>query len=78
MKVNKVRGVTLGGVSNNMRMDSVCRSLQYQIVNAQKEFQNISCDQDMLPEEKAKKRQQLQQKIDRLKLRLKQRQSRLF
>ena len=78
MKVNKVRGVTLRGVSNNMRMDSVCRSLQYRIVNARKEFQDLSRDQDMLPEEKAKKRQQLQREIDQLNFRLKQRQSRLF
>ena len=52
--VNNVQSV---GGNMNMQSDSVSKSIQDQIVNAQKQLQELGANKDMTPEEKMKKRQ---------------------
>lgn len=63
-----------GGVGGGMQMDSVSRSIQKQIENAQKQLQELSSNQDMPLEEKMKKRQEIQQEITSLNQQLRQHQ----
>ncbi|MDE7351952.1 MAG: FlxA-like family protein [Acetatifactor sp.] len=69
--VNNVQSV---GGSMNMQSDSVSKSIQDQIVNAQKQLQELGANKDMTPEEKMKKRQEIQQEINNLNQQLRQRQ----
>lgn len=54
--------------------DSFSQNIQRQIANAQKELQELSSKEDMTPEEKMKKRQEIQQQISDLNAQLRQHQ----
>lgn len=69
--VNTVQSV---GGNMNMQSDSVSKSIQDQIVNAQKQLQELGANKDMTPEEKMKKRQEIQQEINNLNQQLRQHQ----
>lgn len=58
----------------NMQSDSVSKSIQDQIMNAQKQLQELGADKDMTPEEKMKRRQEIQQEINNLNQQLRQHQ----
>lgn len=71
------------GVSNNvqsvrtnmnMQSDSVSKGIQDQIVNAQKQLQELGANKDMTPDEKMKRRQEIQQEINNLNQQLRQHQ----
>lgn len=62
------------GVNNNTQVDTVSKNLQNQIANAQKSLQDLSSDEKMTPEEKMKKRQEIQQEIASLNQQLRQHQ----
>lgn len=73
----------ISGVSGNMQtghsggatqMDAVSRSIQKQIENARKQLQELSSNEDMTPEEKIKKKQEIQQEIATLNQQLRQHQ----
>lgn len=58
----------------NIQADSVSKSIENQIAQAQKELQELSSNEDMTAEEKMKKRQEIQQKINTLNQQLRQHQ----
>lgn len=58
----------------NMAEDSVSRNIQKQIENEQKKLQDLASDEKMTPEEKMKKRQEIQQEIASLTQQLRQHQ----
>lgn len=58
----------------NMRSDSVSKGIQDQIMNAQKQLQELGANKDMTPEEKMKRRQEIQQEINSLNQQLRQHQ----
>ncbi len=71
------------GVSNNvqsvranmnMQSDSVSKGIQDQIANAQKQLQELGANKDMTPDEKMKRRQEIQQEINNLNQQLRQHQ----
>ncbi len=64
----------LAGATPSMPNDSVSKSIQNQIANAQKQLQEIGADKNMTPEDKAKRRQEIQQEIANLNQQLQQRQ----
>lgn len=77
--------MTIGGITNassgvqrgaglNPQADSVSRSLQNQIAQAQKELRELSSDDSMTAEEKMKKKQEIQQEIANLNQQLRQHQ----
>lgn len=68
---NRVQSVR---ANMNMQADSVSKSIQDQIVNAQKQLQELSADKDMTAEEKMKRRQEIQQEINNLNQQLRQHQ----
>lgn len=78
MTINGISGmnnnIQAGGSGINMQTDSVSRSIQNQIANAQKQLQELSSNEDMTPEEKMKKRQEIQQEITTLNQQLRQHQ----
>lgn len=57
--------------------DAACKAIQKQIRNKQQELQKISENPNLSPEEKAKKRQAIQQEISNLNLQLRQHQMEL-
>lgn len=57
-----------------VQQDSFSKNIQDQITNAQKQLQEISANQDLTPEEKMKKRQEIQQEITNLNQQLRQHQ----
>lgn len=59
---------------SNMQADPVSKNLQNQIANAQQKLQSLSSDEKMTPEEKMKKRQEIQQEITSLNQQLRQHQ----
>lgn len=59
---------------SNMQVDPVSKNLQNQIANAQQKLQSLSSDEKMTPEEKMKKRQEIQQEITSLNQQLRQHQ----
>lgn len=67
----KVQARPLGG---NQQEDSLSKSIQQQIANARERLQGLSENQDMTPEAKMKKRQELQQEITSLEQQLRQHQ----
>lgn len=62
------------GQAGLQQTDSVSRDIQKQIANKQKELQNLSSDQHITMEEKAKKRQELLKEISDLQNQLRQHQ----
>lgn len=62
------------GFGANMQKDPVSKSIQNQIENKQKELQELASDDKMTPEEKMKKRQEIQQEINILNQELRQHQ----
>lgn len=61
-----------GGNLHNLQNDSVTKNIQNQIRNAQKQLQEIGADKNMTPDEKVKKRQEIQQEIATLNQQLQQ------
>ncbi len=78
MKINGLNGTNspMGGM-NMKATDSVSKSIQNQIANAQKQLQDISANKDMSIEEKMKKRQEILQEITDLNNQLRQHQMEL-
>lgn len=80
MRIESMSGtgsMAAGGIGINMTSDSVSKNIQNQIAAAQKELQELSADQEMKPEEKMKKKQELQQEISSLNQQLRQHQMEL-
>ena len=50
--------------------DAYSRNIQNQIVNAQKQLQELSSDEEMTLEEKMKKKQEIQQQISNMNMQL--------
>lgn len=67
-------GVQAGKPSMQMQTDPVSKNIQNQIANAQKQLQEVSASQEMTPEQKMKKRQEIQQEITSLNQQLRQHQ----
>lgn len=61
-------------LNRNMATDSFTKNIQNQIANAQKQLQELSANETMNPEEKMKKRQEIQQQITDLNNQLRQHQ----
>lgn len=76
MTVNGISGVSMqaGQMGMGQANDPYSRQIKQQIADAQKRLQELSSNQDMTPEEKAKKRQELQKEISDLNMQLKQHQ----
>lgn len=74
MTVGSVDGTSFQGANNSVQTDSVSKNIQKQIANAQKRLQELSSKKDMTPEEKMKKRQEIQQEINGLNQQLRQHQ----
>lgn len=85
MTIGGVNGAGLSGVNNgtagaagmNAASDPVSRNIQKQIENYQKKLQDLSSDENLSPEEKIKKRQEIQQEIASLTQQLRQHQMEL-
>ena len=78
MQINGVNGAGMQS-GNSMTgigqgTDAYSRQLQKQISYAQKKLQDISSDENLSPEEKMKKRQEIQQEINDLNIQLRQHQ----
>ncbi len=63
-----------GHTMMNMQTDAVSKNIQNQIAKIQKQMQELSSNETMTPEEKMKKRQELQQQINDLNMQLRQHQ----
>ncbi|MCD7726013.1 MAG: FlxA-like family protein [Clostridiales bacterium] len=75
MNITSINGVNTGIQQGmNMQTDSVTKSIQNQIADAQKELQDLSADAEMSIEDKMKKRQEIQQEIVNLNQQLRQHQ----
>lgn len=76
MNINSINGVNTqtGQMGMNQAVDSYSRNIRNQIANAQKQLQELSSNQDMTLEEKMKKQQEIQQKINDLNAQLRQHQ----
>ena len=76
MNVNGINGLNAqaGQMGMNQAADSYSKNIQNQIANAQKQLQELSSNQDMTLEEKMKKQQEIQQKINDLNMQLRQHQ----
>lgn len=77
MAIGNVTGSNYGmdaGVGRNMQEDSVSKGIQKQIENAQKKLQDLSSNEEMTPEDKMKKRQEIQKEITSLNQQLRQHQ----
>ena len=61
-------------INKSIEMDSVSKSINNQIANAQKQLQELSENKDMSMEEKMKKRQEIQRQITDLNTQLRQHQ----
>ena len=78
MQINGVNGAgmqsgnSITGIGQGT--DAYSRQLQKQISDAQKKLQDISSDENLSPEEKMKKRQEIQQEINDLNIQLRQHQ----
>ena len=77
MRMNGLNGANtqVGGMNMVQATDAVSKNIQKQIVNAQKQLQELSANKDMSMEEKMKKRQEIQQKITDLNNQLRQHQT---
>lgn len=67
-------GAQAGRSGMQMQTDPVSKNIQNQIANAQQQLQEISASQEMTPEQKMKKRQEIQQEINSLNQQLRQHQ----
>ena len=67
-------GVQAGYSGMGMQTDSVSRNIQNQITSAQEKLQALNSNEDMTPEEKMKKKQEIQQEITSLNQQLRQHQ----
>ena len=76
MRINGLNGVNaqIGGMNMMQSNDSVSKSIQSQIANAQKQLQELAANKEMSLEEKMKKRQEIQQQIADLNNQLRQHQ----
>lgn len=76
MTINGINGVTAqtGQPGINPAEDSYSRTIKNQIANAQKQLQELSSRDDVTPEEKMKKRQEIQREISSLNMQLRQHQ----
>lgn len=78
MTINSVNGAAdkMPSVCSGMNMqnDAVSKSIQDQIMNAQKRLQELGADKEMAMEEKMKRRQEIQQEIANLNQQLRQHQ----
>ena len=78
MQINGVNGAGMqsgnGMTGIGQGTDAYSRQLQKQISDAQKKLQDISSDENLSPEEKMKKRQEIQQEINELNIQLRQHQ----
>lgn len=78
MQINGVNGAGMqsgnGMAGIGQGTDAYSRQLQKQISDAQKKLQDISSDENLSPEEKMKKRQEIQQEINELNIQLRQHQ----
>ena len=76
MTINSINGANtqIGQMGMNQAMDPYSRNIQKQIVDAQKQLQELSSNEDMTLEEKSKKRQEIQQQISDLNMQLRQHQ----
>ena len=78
MNISGIIGNTTGTQTFQMKMnkdtDALSKSIQDQIAFAQKQMQDLGDNKDMSPEEKMKKRQELQQQISDLQNQLRQHQ----
>lgn len=63
-----------GSSGSAMQVDPISKNLQNQITNAQRKLQDLSSDEEITPEEKMKRRQEIQQEIASLNQQLRQRQ----
>lgn len=74
MTINGINGTNLKmeQMGMNQATDSYSRNLQNQIANAQKQLQEISANKNMSLEEKMKKREEMQKKINDLNTQLRQ------
>ena len=69
-----VNSIYAGQFGMGQQMDAVSKNLQKQIENAKKQLQELAGNTEMLPEEKMKKRQEIQKQIGDLTTQLKQHQ----
>ena len=78
MNISGINGNTSGTqvfrIELNKDSDPFSKSIQSQIANAQKQMQELGDNKDMSPEEKMKKRQEIQQQITDLQNQLRQHQ----
>lgn len=77
MTINGIDGVSLGmqaGAPLGGLEDAVSKNLRRQITEAQKELQELSANTEMSPEQKSKKRQEIQKEIFELNNQLRQHQ----
>ena len=72
MTVGGINGAAFPGANSNIGTDSVAKSIQNQIANAKKQLQELASNKDMQPEEKMKKKQEIQQEINNLNQQLRQ------
>lgn len=75
MKINGVQGINARMGVMAQATDSVSKNIQNQIANAQKKLSELSSNESLSVEEKAKKRQEIQEEIMNLKNQLKQHQA---
>ena len=78
ININSVSGNDNNTISWSMKMnqgtDAISKNLQSQIANAQKQIQSLGENKDISPEEKIKKRQEIQKQISDLQNQLRQHQ----
>ena len=76
MTINGINGANTqtAQMGMNQAMDSYSKNIQNQIANAQNQLQELSSNEGMTPEEKMKKRQEIQQQISDLNMQLRQHQ----
>lgn len=67
-------GAQAGRSGMQMQTDPVSKNIQNQIANAQQQLQEVSASQEMTPDQKMKKRQEIQQEINSLNQQLRQHQ----
>lgn len=76
MTINGIHGTNTqtGQTGRNQATDSYSRDIQNRIADAQKQLQELSANEEMTPEEKMRKRQEIRQQISDLNMQLRQHQ----
>ena len=79
MNINGISNRTMqaGQGAGTQETDAYSRNIQRQIADAQKKLQELSSREDMTPEDKMKKRQEIQKEMNDLKVQLRQHQMEL-